>query len=211
MPIKIFLILSLILTLHGCLEPNGTHSAQENLNEDLPPSFQGTANNLLEVGELLYINLNAIDPEGGTLIYTTRNLPSWLTLDPDLGSITGTPQTQDIGLYEDIRINISDGNNTATAGPFYIQVEQELFNIELSWEKVTQDEESNFIANDVAGYLIYMTEPSGRYDTTTKIKGGDMFKHQINRLAPGAYTFTMASYLNSGLKSNRSEEKAILL
>ena len=211
MPMKIYLILFLLLTLHGCLEPNGSNSAQKKLNEDLPPSFQETTNSLLEVGELLYINLDAIDPEGGTLIYTIHNLPSWLTIDPDLGNITGTPKTQDIGLYEDIRIDISDGHNTATAGPFYIQVEQELFNIELSWEKVTQDEESNFITNDVAGYIIYMTEPSGRHDSTTKLKGRDMVKHQINRLAPGTYTFTMASYLNSGLKSDHSEEKAILL
>ena len=203
---KVLLAIAITCTLIGCL----TSKSEKLSRFNQPPSYQNISNQLLEAGELLSIELNAMDPEGNPLNYSIYNMPSWLSLDPATGTISGTPSLEDVGLYENIRIDISDGNNITSVGPFFIQVEEELFDININWEQVTEDINNDTI-NNVAGYKIYIEEASARFNSSITVKGATETSFIIKRLAPSTYTFTMTAYLTSGLESDKSAEQQFIL
>ncbi len=210
MNIKIFTIFTFICLLQGCFDASDEKLTLGNKLNNSPPSFQGSVNYLIKVNEVIDTQLNASDPDGDTLTYTTFNFPTWLTLDSNTGKITGTPTDHDIGTYSDIRISISDGNNTVTAGPYTIRVTDELFSIEINWMEVTQDVNGNDIDN-IAGYKIYIKDTLTNYDQEAMVEGSSKTSHDINRLAPGTYNVTVSSLLASGLESEQSDDIQIIL
>jgi hypothetical protein len=206
---KVIILISLIVFLGGCLT-----SSQDSLSEldssNKPPSFDDNGNVIIAVGEYVEIKLNALDPEREELNYSTSNFPPFLTLDPNTSIIFGTPKLQDIGVYQDIKISISDGINTIIAGPYTVQVEKELFKIEVTWTEVTQDVDSDNISN-VSGYKIYLSKALDDYYQEVTIEDSTIISHNIGRLAAGTYFISMKSYLTSGLESELSNEKQIIL
>lgn len=49
------------------------------------------------------------DPENDAISYSISALPAWASFDAGNGSVTGTPDTADVGVYEDIVLTVSDG------------------------------------------------------------------------------------------------------
>ena len=203
---KVLTIIAITYSLVGCITPKSEKT--NNINQ--PPSFQTVEDQLLKVGEQLRIELNALDPEGGQLSYSINNMPTWLSLDSSTGSLYGTPTLQDTGFYDGITVEISDGDNLISVGPFFIQVEEELYDIILNWTAVTED--INDDTANIAGYKIYLEKFDDRFSSSVIIvNNGAETSHIIRRLAPSTYTFKMTSYLSSGLESDESIERQFIL
>ena len=64
----------------------------------------------------------AQDPESDTLRFTAVNLPTWASLDPTSGRISGTPGPNDAGVYESISITVADATHKVVTAPFSITV-----------------------------------------------------------------------------------------
>ena len=64
----------------------------------------------------------ASDPEGDPMTFATSNLPSWAAFNPATGALSGTPTGADLGIHDAISITVSDGQASATLGPFSIEV-----------------------------------------------------------------------------------------
>ncbi|GAA6168935.1 putative Ig domain-containing protein [Sessilibacter corallicola] len=58
--------------------------------------------------------IDATDRDGDILTYSASNLPLWLTLDETTGILTGTPLEEDVGVFDDITVNVSDGRNSVS-------------------------------------------------------------------------------------------------
>jgi hypothetical protein len=87
-----------------------------------PGISSGTPRPSVDVGDLWTFKPYAWDHDGDTLVFSARNLPSWLSIAKDTGRVRGTPGTGNVGTYQDIVLSVSDGKATASLAPFSIKV-----------------------------------------------------------------------------------------
>src|SRR6185503_14882002 len=59
---------------------------------------------------------------GTTLTFSIQNGPVWATFTPATGELRGTPGAADLGVYSNIVIRVSDGQDSATLPAFSISV-----------------------------------------------------------------------------------------
>ena len=64
----------------------------------------------------------ASDPDQDELVFSIQNQPGWLAFDTTDGSLSGTPGDADVGVYENIVISVSDGENTVSLPAFSLEV-----------------------------------------------------------------------------------------
>ena len=77
---------------------------------------------VIEQNKELVIQALATDLDGDKLTYMVSNKPSWMTFDENTGELRGTPLEEDIGIYENVGIGVTDGKNTTSWTYFSIQV-----------------------------------------------------------------------------------------
>ena len=87
-----------------------------------PPVIGGTPPPTASVGSRYQFTPSAADPDADSLTFSARNVPAWATLDASSGTLSGTPGDGVVGTYDGIEISVSDGEFSATLGPFSIQV-----------------------------------------------------------------------------------------
>lgn len=57
-----------------------------------------------------------------TAVFSVENLPAWATFDPATGELSGSVESANIGVVENIVITVTDGYTTASTGIFSITV-----------------------------------------------------------------------------------------
>jgi hypothetical protein len=89
---------------------------------NLPPIIQGTPLTTLAAGTPYTFTPSAADPDGDKLTFSASNLPSWASINKDSGAVTGTPTEADVGMSEQIVIEVSDAIAVTQLPSFRIQV-----------------------------------------------------------------------------------------
>jgi len=89
-----------------------------------PPTISGEPPNVVTEGERYGFAPTVSDPDGDALIFEIANRPAWASFDAGTGELFGTPGAGDAGTYADITITVSDGEATASLGPFTVEVRQ---------------------------------------------------------------------------------------
>ncbi|MEM6710405.1 MAG: putative Ig domain-containing protein [Pseudomonadota bacterium] len=87
------------------------------------PTISGNPPQTVTVGSSYMFVPTANDADGDTLTFSIQNLPSWTSFNPNNGALSGTPSANDVGIYGDITITVSDGSAIATLPAFEIAVE----------------------------------------------------------------------------------------
>lgn len=83
------------------------------------PTISGTAASWVYVGSPYSFQPTGRDPEGAKLTYQIFNKPSWATFNTSTGALRGTPAA--VGLWNGIRVSVSDGATTSSAIYFSIR------------------------------------------------------------------------------------------
>jgi hypothetical protein len=91
-------------------------------NTNRAPSISGTPVTNIDEGNAYIFAPVSSDPDGDTLIYSISGLPSWASFDNSTGTLSGTPNSNSAGTYDNISISVSDGSTTASLGAFSITV-----------------------------------------------------------------------------------------
>lgn len=86
------------------------------------PAISGNPPASILVGQSYSFTPVASDPDGDTLTFSIQNRPAWINFNSTSGSITGTPQSGDVGVHAQIVISASDGNASASLPAFSITV-----------------------------------------------------------------------------------------
>lgn len=94
----------------------------EVIDPNAAPVISGNPPGSVGIGQAYSFTPTADDADGDALSFSISNRPAWASFDNATGSLSGTPGTQHVGTSPDIRITVSDGNNTDTLGPFSIVV-----------------------------------------------------------------------------------------
>jgi len=89
---------------------------------DLPTISGDPAPFANENDDYLFVPI-ADDPDAeDTLTFSVENLPSWASFDTTTGGLSGTPGNNDVGIFKNILISVSDGTETIRLPLFAIQV-----------------------------------------------------------------------------------------
>jgi hypothetical protein len=84
-----------------------TETVVEDVDE--PPQIANLPNLTANIGEIYKFKPNVIDPDADQNFHFTINkVPEWATFNTIDGSLTGTPEIDDIGISKDIVITVTD-------------------------------------------------------------------------------------------------------
>lgn len=99
----------------------------ENVND--APTISGTPATTAKVGVNYRFAPTAADVDIGlpqvneVLTFSATNLPTWLSIDPETGVVSGTPTEDDIGEFVNIIVTVTDAGELSTSlAPFAIEV-----------------------------------------------------------------------------------------
>jgi len=143
------------------------------------------------------------DPESDTLRFTAVNLPTWASLDPASGRISGTPGPTDEGVYESISITVADATHQVVTAPFSITVKPALALGSgvalLRWE-LPPSKVNGEPLDDLAGYRILYGRSSSDLDHSVLITDPATTSYQFSTLTPGVWYFAVVAFNFLGLE-----------
>jgi hypothetical protein len=139
-----------------------------------PPVLQTPADQTSTEGDLVTLQIQASDPDGGPIAYSAGNLPPGLSIDTGTGLIAGTVASGATAASPySVQVSASDGQETATAVftwtviappvapamPAGLQIAGDTRALHLDWADNTEI--------DLAGYNIYRSDGVGPYARLT--------------------------------------------
>jgi len=201
---RVFILACLSLYMAGCIPQADSQSTSPKTSTGASPYASLYGDLVIQSGESINLEISAYDADSIELTYEASNLPDWVALDTETGSLTGSPGSNDVGVYTDIRFAISDGINSTVIGPFTLEVVGQLYSATVNWQPVTSDENDEDISN-VEGYILQWGAQPDVYDYEVFKSGQQSNSHMVKRLKAGNYYFSMMTILTSGIKSERSD------
>lgn len=189
----------------GCLSSSGGGSPAAPSAATGAPSISGIPKETVIVGESFEFQPKASDPDGDRLSFSIDNQPGWTTFDAETGRLAGRPKAGHEGAYENVRITVSDGANTAAIS-FSIEVAmQGSASLTLSWTPPTQNEDGSALT-DLAGYYIYYGNEAGDYPNRVEIANPGISTFVVEGLTADTYYLVATAYNADGVESRRSNE-----
>ncbi|MEW8506112.1 MAG: putative Ig domain-containing protein [Candidatus Thiodiazotropha sp.] len=185
-----------VVTIHDVSDPNSE------------PVISGTADEDVIVGSEYHFAPSASDADNDMLSFSITNLPTWASFNSESGVLSGTPGAEDVGIYNDIVIAVSDGTASASLDPLSITVtEAEAGNgsISLNWiPPSTRTDGSSLDMSEIAGYKIYMGSSSEDMEQIVDLADCTINEYSIDNLTVGDYYFAVTTYDTEGNESGFS-------
>jgi hypothetical protein len=169
-----------------------------------PPAISGTPATSVTVEQSYSFTPTATDADGDSLTFSVSGLPNWASFAANTGALTGTPQAADVGVYANIVISVSDGQESTSLPEFSITVDAiSLGSATLSWSAPTENEDGTTLT-DLAGYKLYWGTTPGTYTDSATIDNPSITTYVVDNLAPGTYEFVATAYNADGVESRFS-------
>ena len=147
---------------------------------------------------------SASDPDSDPLTFSISGRPSWASFNSQTGRLSGTPDSADIGTYNNIVISVSDGEFTASLPAFSVTVQAiALGSATLSWTPPTTNTDGSTLT-DLAGYKIYWGTTPGVYTSSVTVPFNNISSYVLENLTPDTYYFVSAAYDSTGSESDYS-------
>ena len=170
-----------------------------------PPSISGSPDNHVTVGAVYTFTPYASDPDGDNLHFSITKSPAWAVFDSTTGTLSGTPETADIGVYDDIIIMVSDGAVSTSLLSMSIIVNgipDPTGSADLSWQiPTTRTDGTPLALSEIDGYRIYMGTTSENLMMIVDLNNGTTTSYSVTSLASGSYYFSVTTYDADGNES----------
>jgi hypothetical protein len=169
-----------------------------------PPFISGAPASEVLVGDDYRFQVEAMDPDGDTLIFSISNRPVWASFDAVTGELSGTPGPEHVGMTENIVILASDQTDSSELPAFAINVVQAATgSVTLNWLAPEENTDGSPII-DLAGYRIYFGQDPDRLDEVIAVDNPGVTTYMIENLTPATYYFSMTAINAEGLESEPS-------
>lgn len=86
------------------------------------PTISGEAQREVKAYGLFSFTPVASDVEYGNLTFSINVIPNWATFDPVTGRLEGVPDNNQVGIYSNIIISVTDGTLDTKLSPFSVEV-----------------------------------------------------------------------------------------
>jgi hypothetical protein len=165
------------------------------------PVISGTPNKAVRAGTAFTFRPWAWDPDDEFLTFRIENPPPWAVFQPKTGRLSGDPGPGDVGRYENIRISVSDGVNSASLAAFGIDVVATANGtITVTWLPATEREDGSPLLN-LAGHKIYWGTERGEYPNSVQLDNPGVTTYVIDNLVPATYYVVATTLDANGLES----------
>ncbi len=95
----------------------------EVINTNDPPTLTGNPATTVEEDSPYYFEPTASDVDiGDHLVFSIENKPDWINFDSTNGSLSGLPINDNVGIYRDIAIHVTDGQEVVALPSFDLTV-----------------------------------------------------------------------------------------
>lgn len=206
---KIFASCIALGMLAGCLESAEDESQPQAPAADdggsgasnSPPSISGIPPATVLHGQTYSFEPSASDPDGDSLSFSISNRPRWATFTDGSGELSGTPTIGDVGRYENIRIDVSDGTVAASLPEFSVDVAQNADgSIVVTIQAPTQNVDGTTLT-DLAAYNIYYGVSEGDYPNQVRVNNPGIATYMIENLVRGQYYIVATAINGEGIES----------
>jgi hypothetical protein len=168
-----------------------------------PPTISGAPLSIALQGRVYAFAPIATDADGDTLTFGVANKPSWASFDASSGQLSGTPT---VGNYSGIAITVSDGQSSATLGPFSIDVVATATGTAtLTWTAPTTNSDGSPLT-DLAGYRLYWGTTSGVYTDSVTLSNPGLTTYVVDQLTPAKWYFAAKTLNGANAESAFSNE-----
>ncbi|MEW8627980.1 MAG: putative Ig domain-containing protein, partial [Candidatus Thiodiazotropha sp.] len=214
-------ISGLDLTTQHCflIESRYTDSAEFLLSNQVCSEAQAAANEAptiagnpaasVDAGVAYSFTPTADDADNDSLTFSVTNLPAWASFNSSNGRLSGTPSAQDVGDYNNIRITVSDGTDSANLSSFSIRVNSvqvaSTGSMSLNWTApTTRTDGSSLNLSEISGYQIYIGTTPSNLQMHTDLSQGHLSSFTIDNMDLGDYYVAITAYDRSGNSSDLS-------
>jgi hypothetical protein len=160
----------------------------------------------ITVGTNYSFTPTASDSDGGTLVFSIQNPPSWASFDTTTGRLSGSPKITDTGTTLNILITATDGTAKASLAAFSITVTATPVTpgtATVSWVAPTENVNGTALT-DLAGYNVYYGTNSASLSQKAAVSNAGATAYTVNGLTTGIWYFAVTSYTSNGVESARS-------
>jgi hypothetical protein len=178
--------------------------------ENQAPTISGNPTTSVDAGDAYSFTPTANDADDDTLSFSVTNLPAWASFNTSNGRLSGTPTTQDVGDYNNIRIQVSDGTDSVNLGAFSIrvnavQVAATTGSMSLNWSApTTRTDGSSLNLSEISGYQIYVGTSRSNLQMYVDVNQGHLSSYTIDNMDVGDYYVAIAVYDSNGNSSDLS-------
>ncbi len=169
-------------------------------------STTASAQGSVTVGQTFTLTPNVTGGNGKTLTFSVANAAPWMTFNAGTGVLTGTPTAADVGTYSNIVVSVSDGQESASATPFTIQVVAAAAasgTADVSWTPPTTNTDGSTLTN-LAGYNIYYGTSPNALNQQVQVSTVGVTNYVISGLTSGTWYFAVTAYTSTGTESGLS-------
>lgn len=209
----IVVMVAAVLFIAGCGGGDGSGSASIPQPQTSPPpsgtvnatpTLQGQPGTAVLAGQSYSFQPTANDADGDTLTFSATNLPSWATLNPATGRLSGTPAAADVGNYSGIVITVSDGKASASLATFNIAVTAVANgSATVSWTPPTQNTDGSALTN-LSGYQILYGRSAENLTQSISVTNPSISTYVVENLTAGAWYFAVVAVNADGATSGHS-------
>jgi len=195
---------------------DGTDSASlgpfsiEVLAVNSPPSISGNPPARVDANTDYSFTPSASDTDGDTLSFDIVNRPAWAQFSQTTGAITGRPDVDDVGRYRNIVVSVSDGTDTASLGPFTIEVvavntppsisgsppTQVTANSDYSFRPVASDADGDVLSFDIENRPLWanFSETTGEITGRPDVSDVGLYADIVISVSDGTDTASLDSF-----------------
>jgi hypothetical protein len=162
------------------------------------PIISGNPPKSVTADEIYNFTPTASDPDGDNLKFAVINLPGWMSFYVGNGTISGTPTGDDIGIYEDIIITVSDGTASSSLDAMSITVNPApdiKGSANLTWHiPTTRTDGSLLNLSEINGFRIYRGDTKETLNMVLDLNNSSTKSHTVTDLTPGTHYFAVTVY-----------------
>ena len=128
-----------------------------------------------------------------------------MSFNTSSGRLSGTPASGNVGVYQNIRISVSDGQATTSLPAFMLTVvapQPSTGSARVSWSPPTTRVDGTPLGT-IGSFRIYYGRSQSQLDQVASVSSG-LTSYQINNLEQGTWYFAVAARDTAGLESAKS-------
>lgn len=139
--------------------------------------------------------------------FSITNTPLWAKFDAKTGTLSGTPNANEVGVYPGITISLVDGANVVVLPAFSITVTEAnpQSNVTLSWQPPSENADGSPL-KDLKGYKVHYGPRSKKYSDIIQVANPGLTTYVVQNLDAGKYYFAVTAYNAAGQESSLSQE-----
>jgi hypothetical protein len=172
-------------------------------SDNTGPTISGSPSPNAGTGEHYTFIPSVSDPDSSVFRFDISGKPAWANFDVLTGRLSGTPDLDDVGLYKEIVISVSDGTASASLPAFFIDVvdsRSATGSTSLRWVPPIENEDGTALVN-LAGYRVYWGRDGDWLRNSVFIDDPRVVSYFVDNLLPGSYEFAVTAVNNHGMES----------